>query len=125
MILRWLQHNALSTWWYTRRRGEFVGEDDFGNRYYRNKGAKSRREERRWVVFSGAPDPTMVPPGWYGWLHKRIDLPPSERPLPHPRYEKEHLPNLTGTALAYVPEGHLKRGGHRAPATGDYEAWRP
>ena len=30
-----------------------------------------------------------------------------------------------GTPLAYVPPGHERRGGKRAPATGDYEAWKP
>ena len=32
---------------------------------------------------------------------------------------------LTGTALAYRPPGHTLKGGHRAPATGDYEPWTP
>jgi NADH:ubiquinone oxidoreductase subunit len=40
-------------------------------------------------------------------------------------WEKEHLPNLTGTAAAYRPPGSLLGGGQRAPATGDYEAWQP
>jgi NADH:ubiquinone oxidoreductase subunit len=76
-------------------------------------------------VFKGDVDPTEVPPGWVGWLHKRIELPPSEVPLPAPRWEQERLPNLTGTDGAYLPPGAIQRGGHRAPATGDYEAWRP
>jgi NADH:ubiquinone oxidoreductase subunit len=38
---------------------------------------------------------------------------------------KEHRPNLTGTPLAYRPPGHTLKGGHRAPASGDYEAWKP
>jgi NADH:ubiquinone oxidoreductase subunit len=38
---------------------------------------------------------------------------------------KERLPNLTGTPAAYLPPGAIERGGQRAPATGDYEAWRP
>ena len=33
--------------------------------------------------------------------------------------------NLTGTGLAYRPPGHLKSGGRREKATGDYEAWKP
>ena len=43
-------------------------------------------------------------------------------PLP---WQKEHLPNLTGTPEAYRPAGSLERGGKRARATGDYEAWQP
>jgi NADH:ubiquinone oxidoreductase subunit len=83
------------------------------------------RRERRWVVFARDADPTRVPPGWVGWLHKRLEKPPSEQPLPAPSWEKERLPNLTGTEAAYLPPGALQRGGQRAPATGDYEAWRP
>jgi NADH:ubiquinone oxidoreductase subunit len=41
------------------------------------------------------------------------------------RWEKEHLPNLSGSAVAYVPSGHERRGGQRHSATGDYEPWRP
>ncbi|MCA3752516.1 MAG: NADH:ubiquinone oxidoreductase subunit NDUFA12, partial [Phenylobacterium sp.] len=34
-------------------------------------------------------------------------------------------PNLTGTIHAWRPKGSITRGGERARATGDYEAWRP
>ena len=44
----------------------------------------------------------------------------SQRP-----WQKPHLPNLTGTPESYRPPGHDYQGGHRAPATGDYEAWTP
>ena len=33
--------------------------------------------------------------------------------------------NLTGTGDAYRPGGHEFKGGERASATGDYEAWSP
>jgi NADH:ubiquinone oxidoreductase subunit len=58
-------------------------------------------------------------------LRRRIEQPPSERPLPAPRWERAPVPNLTGTEQAYPPPGALQRGGQRAPTTGDYEAWRP
>ena len=126
-MLKWLTHNALGTYLMTRRKGVLVGQDERGNSYYRNKGAANWRVERRWVVFADGiePEPTQVPPGWYGWLHHRIELPPSEAPLQERSWEREHIPNLTGTSSAYVPPGHVLRGGHRDSATGDYEAWRP
>ena len=40
-------------------------------------------------------------------------------------WQKPHLPNATGTAASYRPPGHDYEGGHRARATGDYEAWTP
>ena len=126
MVLRALGANSFFTMLQTWLKGELVGEDEYGNRYYRERGATgSWRHERRWVVYARAVEPTLVPPGWVGWLHKRIELPPSEQPLPAPKWEREPLPNLTGTDGAYLPPGALQRGGRRAPATGDYEAWRP
>jgi NADH:ubiquinone oxidoreductase subunit len=129
MALKALRHNSFYTMLRTWLRGELVGEDPYGNRYYRERarghGAKNWRKERRWVVFAHGPEPTTIPPGWVGWLHKRIEKPPSEQPLPVPFWGKEPLPNLTGTERAYLPPGAIQRGAQRAPATGDYEAWRP
>jgi NADH:ubiquinone oxidoreductase subunit len=126
-VLRDLRANNFFTVLRTWLRGELVGVDDLGNRYYRERGrgASGWRKERRWVVFRRDADPTRVPTGWVGWLHRRFEKPPSEQPLPAPSWAKERLPNLTGTPGAYLPPGAIERGGQRAPATGDYEAWRP
>ena len=127
-MLKWLRGNALGTYLFTRRKGESVGEDEFGNRYYRERGAKDWRTERRWVVYADNNvelEASMVPPGWHGWLNRSREKSPSEEPLVVKRWEKEHLPNLSGSPMAYVPPGHEKRGGQRQRATGDYEAWRP
>lgn len=106
----------LMTWW----RGELVGEDQFGNRYYRHK----TQPKRRWVIYKGEADGSKTPPEWSAWLHRTVDEAPTgpRRPIV---WEKEHLPNLTGTAEAYRPAGSLLEAGRRASATGDYEAWRP
>ena len=123
-----LKHNSLATVVRTWLRGEFVGEDEFGNRYYRTKGARDRASERRWALYSGPAEPTRVPPGWHAWLRGTLERPPSERPLPAPRWEKEYQPNLTGTDRAYYPPGSIRRGGERpaGPPTGSgYEPWRP
>ncbi|MGF1474340.1 MAG: NADH:ubiquinone oxidoreductase subunit NDUFA12 [Geminicoccaceae bacterium] len=126
-MLQWLSFNRLGTLLTTRRIGELVGSDEFGNNYYREAGAEHWRREKRWVVYPADvdPEPSSVPPGWAGWLHRRVQFPPSERPLPAPRWEREHLPNMTGTAEAYLPSGHVRQGGQRDHATGDYEAWTP
>ena len=66
-MLKWLRANTLGTYLFTRRRGEFVGEDEFGNKYYRERGAKDWRTQRRWVVFAGDSveiEASAVPPGW-------------------------------------------------------------
>ena len=126
-MLKWLQANTLGTYLLTRFRGSLVGQDDQGNRYYRQERPGGWRAERRWVVYADESkfDGSLVPPGWQGWLNHQREQTPSEQPMVLKRWEKEHQPNLSGTPLAYVPPGHESRGGKRAPATGDYEAWRP
>jgi NADH:ubiquinone oxidoreductase subunit len=126
-VLRWLANNALGTaldtWWG----GQLVGTDPAGNRYYRGRGARPGRRERRWVVYAAAGEiePSSVPPGWHAWLHHNLAAPPSPETLPVRAFARPHEPNATGTAAAYLPPGHELRGGRRRPATGDYEAWRP
>ncbi len=43
-IFTWWQGATLNTLFYTWRKGELVGQDEFGNRYYRTRGGgKDRR----------------------------------------------------------------------------------
>ncbi len=120
----------LGTRIYSWLRGERVGADQFGNRYYREKGggkvhADSLRKERRWVIYDGEVEASRVPAEWHAWLHHTTqDLPPEGGPAKRP-WQKDHLPNLTGTAAAYRPPGHILQGGQRDKATGDYEPWVP
>ena len=56
------------------RKGERVGEDEFGNVYYQNADAS-----RRWVIYPGLTDPTSVTATWHGWLHHTVDTLPNEQ----------------------------------------------
>ena len=40
-------------------------------------------------------------------------------------WQKDHLPNLTGTGASYAPDGSVHRDGKRSASVGDYEAWTP
>lgn len=105
-------------------KGELVGQDSFGNRYYREKGEETIKE-RRWVIYKGLPEASKVPAEWNGWLNHLISSPlPIERIKRWP-WEKNHVPNLSGTPYAYRPPGHFFAGGKRGLATGDYVAWSP
>ena len=95
-----------------------MGEDDAGYIYY-----ETRDGSRRWVIYNGEAEASRVSPDWHGWLHHTFKEPPTERPLKHKEWETPHLPNLTGTAMAYAPEGSLRRA-DPAPRK-DYEAWTP
>jgi len=126
------------TWWnswtyglklFTWQTGERVGEDEFGNVYYRTRGRKvdpTLGFERRWVVYKGLAEASTIPPGWHGWIHHKVDLaPPEETYVPHP-WQKPHVENLTGTPFAHRPSGSiLNEDPQRPPATGDYQPWTP
>lgn len=113
----------LGTWLFTMLRGRRVGTDAAGNIYYQERRPRPGMRDRRWVAYAGAPEASKVPPEWHAWLHYTTDTPIKE--TVRRSWEKPHLPNLTGTPLAYRPPGHDYQGGHRSRATGDYEAWTP
>ena len=127
----------LFTWWNgatigirntVSRRGVFVGTDELGNTYYEAKDDKDSYDKgrtRRWVIYNGYAEASKVSPDWHGWLHYTFDEPPTREPLKRQAWEQDHIPNLTGTLHAWRPKGAIARGGERAKASGDYEAWRP
>jgi len=117
------------TWWdgatwgtalFTWRNGVRVGSDSAGNVYY-----QAKQGRRRWVIYNGSNDASRIPPDWYAWMHHLIDGLPDEALPPAPKFLKPPKPNMTGTPEAYRPAGALERGGHRAAAGGDYQAWTP
>ncbi len=114
----------LGTTLFTWLRGQLVGTDAFGNRYYRNRRLKRYGRERRWVMYKGEPEASKVPPEWHAWLHHMVEEPLTDGVKRWP-WQKEHVPNLSGTPYAYRPKGHALRGGKRPHATGDYEPWTP
>ena len=117
---------SVGTLLYTWMNGRQVGLDSFGNRYYVHK-SRTRLDGRhkRWVVYSGMAEASKVPAEWHGWLHYSVDETPGEVEEPRHEWQKDHLPNLTGTRYAYRPPGHVLSGGKRDRATGDYEPWTP
>ena len=125
------------TWWngwtfgtklWTSRYGEQVGTDEFGNVYYRTRGGKvdpTLGFQRRWVIYNGPAEASTIPAGWHGWMHHRVDTPPSEQTyVPRP-WQLPAQPNLTGTPGAYRPSGSILKDAQRPAATGDYDAWTP
>lgn len=110
---------------YTWLRGQLIGTDEFGNRYYRSTGPRLHGRERRWLLFKGEVEASVIPPEWHAWLHHTSDKPLTESAAKARPWQKEHRPNRTGTPDAYRPAGHDLEGGRRARATGDYEAWTP
>jgi len=103
--------------------GKLIGQDEFGNRYYEQKyGKRHGNHAKRWVIYNGIAEPSKVPAHWHGWLHYTLDAPVTQKRF---AWQKDHLPNLTGTVGRYLPQGHLLKGGQRAKATADYKPWTP
>ena len=101
-----------------------VGEDEYGNRYFEERGQTGPDgNKRRWVVYKGYADASRVPSDWHGWLHHTFKDAPSDKPMVHKDWEKPHQENLTGSALAYAPTGSIRRA--QPDERADYEAWQP
>lgn len=119
-IFTWWDGATIGTSLEIRRIGRRVGADPLGNVYF-----EAPKSGRRFVVYNGPNDAARIPPDWHAWLHHQIDGPPDEALPPPPSFLKPPTGNLTGTPLAYRPPGAIERGGQRAAASGDYEAWTP
>jgi NADH:ubiquinone oxidoreductase subunit len=124
-IFTWWNGATIGLLFDIGRRGVFVGEDEQGNKYYEERRPSLNGRKRRYVVYAGLAEASRVPPDWHPWMHHIVDEPPTTAPLKRQRWERPHRPNLTGTIHAYRPPGSIARGGQRAAATGDYEAWTP
>ena len=114
----WWNGQTIGTQLFTWRNGVKVGEDSQGNIFY-----QTRDGGRRWVIYNGEAEASRVDPDWHGWLHHTFKEPPTEKPFTHKAWEKPHVENLTGTALAYAPKGSIRQA--QPETRSDYEAWSP
>lgn len=120
----WTGHTIGTRFTLWKAKAERVGADELGNVYYRAKELYAGQGERRWVVYNGSAEASKVPPAWHGWMTHTFDAPPSNTYQAR-SWEKPHLPNQTGTAMAYRPSGSIIAAGERPKAPGDYKAWSP
>ena len=116
----WWNGQTFGTQVWTALYGEFVGEDEFGNRYYRTKGGKidpALGFERRWVTYSGYAEASQIGPAWHGWIHHTVDIPPTEEkyrphglgeaaPAKHDRDACRSASNRLDACARPPPEGH-------------------
>lgn len=124
-IFTWWNGATLGALFDISRRGAFVGEDEQGNRYFEERRPSLEGRKRRYVVYKGLAEGSCVPSDWHGWMHHTVDDPPTVSSPKRHAWERPHQPNLTGTVRAYRPKGSLARGGVRAAAASDYQAWAP
>tara|TARA_B100000963_G_scaffold331989_1_gene323147 strand:- start:1350 stop:1703 length:354 start_codon:yes stop_codon:yes gene_type:complete len=99
IIFSWWHNQTFGTLLQTIIYGNIVGKDQFGNKYYQNK-----NDTKRWVVYNGPVDASMIPPEWHSWLHKIIKTTPDQIKFHDFDWQKKHKKNLTGTNKAYKPD---------------------
>src|SRR5260370_9029625 len=99
----------LLTWF----RGESVGTDSFGNRYYRERGSRKLRRgggrfsrEKRGVMYNGEPKGAKGPSERPALLPHTVHGVPPPDPPRYPR-EKPHPPNMPHTPPPPLPPGSL------------------
>ena len=96
----------------------YVGDDHLGNKYYTRKKTDPWGRIKRFVIYHGKDDASLLPPEYHAWMHYIVDEFPTAGPTGYRRfYQKPHRANLSGSAMAYRPK--------RARATGDYKSWSP
>jgi len=109
------------TWWYrqtfgtflkTLFFGKFVGKDEYGNKYYKNK------KNDRWVIYSKNIDASKITSDWFLWIHHTINEPPIGEQKKF-SWQKKHSENLTGTKKAYKPNRIIKSNQKKK-----YETWK-
>ncbi len=110
---------------YTFFRGFLIGKDQYGNKYYSNKKNPEANFSKRWVIFNGTAEASKIPSHWHAWLHKITD----EAPINYKHkyhWQKDHIPNQTGTLRAYYPNSHpLNDNESKDQLEKEYVAWKP
>ena len=115
----------ISLYLYTFFKGNLVGKDDDGNKYYISNISHGLKKEKRWVLYKNDNDPTKIDPIWHGWLHHVIKDVPNPKKEKNFYWQKKLSPNLTGTKKAYFPPGHILNRERKIKKIKNYESWTP
>ena len=97
-IFTWWNHQTLGTRLQIFFSGKLVGTDKNGNKYYESKSG------RRWVVYNGEVEASKIPNEWYSWMHNMNNKIQNKHDLEKYDWQKEHLPNQTGSNNLYHPK---------------------
>ena len=97
-IFTWWNQQTLGTRIQTFFYGKYVGKDKKGNKYYQSNSGK------RWVIYNGEIEASKIPNEWYSWIHRINNRIENSKGLKKYNWQKEHLPNQTGTENSYNPK---------------------
>ena len=99
-IFTWWNSQTFGTRLITIFSGKHVGTDSFGNKYYENKSGK------RWVIYNGEVEASKIPSEWFSWIHKTNNKIQNQHDLKKYTWQKEHLPNQSGSEKSYHPKNN-------------------
>lgn len=106
-------------------KGNLVGIDELGNKYYCDSKNFNLPNAKRWVIFKDEVEASNIPPHWHAWLHRMTDDPPINY-VKRYSWQKDHQSNKTGTSNAYFPSSHpLSKSSKKFLPQSDYESWKP
>ena len=111
-IFTWWNKNTLGTFFKTLFSGKYVGKDEFGNKYYKNK------KDERWVIYKSDIEATKITSDWFLWMHHTINEIPSNSQKKF-SWQKSHTQNLSGSSKAYKPNKISKKIKFK-----NYETWK-
>ena len=112
-IFTWWNSQTLGTFLKTLFFGIYVGKDESGNKYYKNK------KDERWVIYFNDIEATKITSDWYLWIHHTIDKIPDYKEIKKYLWQKSHTENKTGTKHRYNP---IKIKKNAIPKK--YETWK-
>ena len=113
-IFTWWNNQTVGTFLFTLFYGKKVGEDQFGNEYYKNL-----KDTKRWVIYKNEIEASKIPPEWHMWIHKTVISTPDKTSLVDYPWIKPHHENLTGSDHAYHPKKITKE------KKENYKKWLP
>ena len=96
IIFTWWNNQTLGTFLKTLFFGQLVGQDESGNKYYKNN------DNERWVIYYNDIEATKITSDWYLWMHHTIDKIPVKNEEKY-IWQKKHAENRTGTSNSYKP----------------------
>ena len=114
IFFTWWNKQTFGTFLKTLIFGKYVGSDDYGNKYYKNK------NDERWVIYSKNIEATKITSDWYLWIHHTVDKIPDKH-TEDKKYiwQKKHLENQTGTENSFKPV-KIKKNNMKKK----YETWK-
>ena len=120
IIFTWWNGRTLGTILFTWRKGIFVGEDGFGNKYY-----KSKNDEKRWVIYQDESEASKIDPSWHSWIRYTVNKVPTNKAYKY-KWEKPYTQNLTGLSGAYKPhQAIMEKKIKSENMDTDYSSWVP